>query len=74
MGEHATWRHQGSNEEQSELQTEIAIVDDDPMVRGSLARLLKALSFFFSLVTPLMIFVSLFSSEQPMYISATLCD
>ena len=47
MGEHATWRHQGrgSNEEQPELQTEIAIVDDDPMVRGSLARLLKAFSY-----------------------------
>ena len=47
MGEHAAWRHQGrgTNGEQPELQTEIAIVDDDPMLRGSLARLLKAFSY-----------------------------
>jgi FixJ family two-component response regulator len=47
MAEDAAWRHQqrGTNGEESGLQTEIAIVDDDPMVRGSLARLLKAYSY-----------------------------
>jgi FixJ family two-component response regulator len=50
MAKNAARRHlrrgtSGTNGVQQGLQTEIAIVDDDPTVRGSLARLLESCSY-----------------------------
>ena len=47
MADDGAWRHHGggTDVEQSGSQTEIAIIDDDAMVRGSVARLLKAYSY-----------------------------